>query len=82
MATAHPLETLFVALVAVLVLSWAFGFTAGIAFFGVFFVGFTAALLFVGGAFFLQQGKIAWGVAMFIAAFVLLGLIGAGVVKF
>lgn len=81
-AQAHPLEVIGASLVLILGISALFGVAPAVSFFWVLFVGFAAALMFIGGAFFLHAGKVAVGVALLITGFVLVGAIGAGWVSF
>ena len=82
MMRAHPLETIFIVLVTVLLVSWAFGFAAGVSFFFVLFLGFAAALLFLLGGWAISTGKAMNGVILIAVGFGLVGAIGAGWVRF
>ena len=74
------MEFILVALVILLLASWALGF--GASFFGVLFTGFFAGLLFLGGGFFVKNGKVLHGMIALLAGFIVVGALGAGWIHF
>ena len=81
-AGAHPLETIFIVLLGGLLLSWALGINGALHFFGVFFAGFLAAVLFMVAGFLIVNGKLLIGLVLIIAGFGLIGALSAGWVAF